>query len=111
MPYKDVERRREFFRRRHETNVAFVRSHKLRRGCADCGYRAHHAGLQFDHVKPRLRGTVASLMGKSIRFISEEMERCDVVCGTCHGVREWNRRYEKPRRESNSLLLVESQAS
>jgi hypothetical protein len=50
--------------------------------------------LEFDHVRPRLRGTVASQMGKSWRVIQEEIDRCEVVCANCHAERAWNRSKE-----------------
>jgi hypothetical protein len=91
VPYKDKEKVNEFFRKRYAGNVEFVRQYKIERGCVDCGYNAHHAGLEFDHVLPRLRGTVAAQIGKSRKVIIEEIERCEVVCGTCHGIRTWER--------------------
>lgn len=90
--YKEPGKLNQYYRDRYATNVEFVRALKLERGCADCGYNDHPAGLEFDHVKPRLRGTVASQMGKSLKVILEEIECCEVVCGTCHQIREWERR-------------------
>ena len=26
-----------------------LRAYKLKHGCADCGYNAHHIALEFDH--------------------------------------------------------------
>lgn len=92
MAYKDKARMNAYFRKRYARNVEHVQELKLERGCADCGYNEHPAGLEFDHIMPRLRGTVASQMGKSLKVILEEIERCEVVCGTCHLIREWHRR-------------------
>ncbi len=94
MAYKEEGRLNEYYRERYASNVEFIKNYKLERGCADCGYNEHFAGLEFDHIKPRLRGTVASQMGKSLRVILEEIERCEVVCGTCHQIRSWKRRQE-----------------
>lgn len=94
MAYKDIEKRNQWFRERYAKNVEYVQQLKLKLGCKDCGYNKHHAGLEFDHTKPRLRGVVASQMGKSLKVILEEIERCDVVCGTCHGIRTWQRESE-----------------
>ena len=30
-------------------------------------------------------------MGKTLKRIQEEIEKCDVVCATCHRIRTWNR--------------------
>ena len=94
MPYKDKEKMRKFFRDSYARNLEYVQRLKVERGCIDCGYNLHHAGLEFDHVLPRLRGTVASQMGKSLKVILEEIERCEVICGTCHGIRTYER--ERP---------------
>ena len=95
MPYKDPEDRRRFDNERYKRNVLFVRSYKVEQGCVDCGYNEHHAGLEFDHLGPRLRGTVAAQLGKSMKCILEEIERCEVVCRTCHGIRTWTRNGER----------------
>ena len=91
---------RDYMRARYETNAEWMRAYKVEKGCADCGYNAHHAGLQFDHIDgrgndPKGMLTVAKLMGKSINRIKEEISKCEVVCGTCHGIRTWNRFQEK----------------
>jgi len=91
MPYKNKDDLNKYFRERYSKNQEYVRELKVKVGCKDCGYNAHHAGLEFDYILPRLRGTVASQMGKSLKVIKEEIERCEVICGTCHGIREWNR--------------------
>lgn len=91
MPYKDIEKRKEFFRQRYLKNLAFVRDFKLKSGCVDCGYKEHHAALEFDHVKPRKRGTVSQQLGKSLKVIKEEIENCEVVCANCHQIRTWAR--------------------
>jgi len=83
----------EYMRKRYQRNVEIVRKLKVERGCADCGYNAHHAGLEFDHREPgrKDRETVAALMGKGINRIMAEIDKCDVVCGTCHNVRTFER--------------------
>jgi hypothetical protein len=87
---------RDYMRKRYEKNAEWVRAYKVEQGCRDCGYNAHHAGLEFDHRDgrdndPKNMLTVAKLMGKSIKRIQEEISKCDVVCGTCHGIRTWDR--------------------
>ena len=84
---------RNYMKAQYDRNVVIVRTLKTDRGCMDCGYNKHHAGLEFDHREPG-RGkkeTVAALMGRSIKRIMAEIEKCDVVCGTCHRVRTFER--------------------
>lgn len=99
MPNKDKEQynayMREYMKKRYEKNVAWMREYKIQQGCADCGWNKHHAGLEFDHLESRHSDdsvTVARLMGKSIKRIQAEIAKCEVVCGTCHNMRTWNRR-------------------
>lgn len=67
---------------------------KLRRGCADCGWRGWARGLDWDHVRGPKVATIAILIGK-IRPWSEvlaEMKKCEVVCANCHRIRTCERR-------------------
>ena len=78
----------------YQKNAEWVRQYKLRKGCSDCGYKEHHAELEFDHLEARngdQSRTIAKLMGKTLKRIQEEIEKCDVVCATCHRIRTWNR--------------------
>ena len=97
MPINDAEKRREYQRTwaksRRERNREKVQQYKLEKGCADCGYKEHHAGLEFDHIGHK-NSNVAMLMGQEKR-LWEEIALCEVVCGTCHGIRTWNRLKEK----------------
>lgn len=83
-----------YCRERYHENLAWLRELKVERGCADCGYDSHHAGLEFDHIRPRKRGTVASVARMGRALLEEEVERCEVVCGTCHGIRTFERRQQ-----------------
>jgi hypothetical protein len=74
--------------------LAWIQSIKLERGCADCGYNAHPAALDFDHLpefeKRYKMSTVAAGISKAL--IEAEIEKCEVVCANCHRVRTANRR-------------------
>jgi hypothetical protein len=94
MVHKDLEDRkdyhREYARKRREKNRAEVQAYKVAKGCADCGYNAHHAGLEFDHIGDDKAANVGSLMNTS-SLLWKEIAKCEVVCGVCHGIRTWNR--------------------
>jgi hypothetical protein len=62
---------------------------KLERGCADCGYRAHPAALDFDHLPGfEKRHTVAWLISQNrLADALTEIEKCEVVCANGHRVR------------------------
>lgn len=73
-------------RRRAEIN-AFLRGHKLREGCADCGYSAHHAALEFHHEGDK---EINLSFAKSLKQAKREMERFVVLCSNCHRIRHWD---------------------
>lgn len=70
----------------------FIRTYKLNCGCKDCGYKEHHAALEFDHVRGVKKLNVAN--AKSINQAKMEIEKCEVVCSNCHKIRTYNRLQE-----------------
>lgn len=60
-------------------------AYKVRVGCADCGYREHHAALHFDHVRGEKLLNVCN--AKSIAQAEAEIAKCEVRCANCHAVR------------------------
>jgi len=64
--------------------------YKLQAGCIDCGYRAHSAALDFDHISG-IKAKDVSLCG-SIASALEEAQKCEVRCANCHRIRTFERR-------------------
>lgn len=71
----------------------FLRDYKLVKGCLDCGYKDHHAALQFDHVRGEKTKNVCHT--KSIDSAKKEIEKCEVVCANCHHIRSFKRLEDK----------------
>ena len=71
-----------------------VQQFKLERGCADCGYAAHPAALEFDHRlgEVKLFNVMEKVGSYSMEAIWSEIAKCDVVCANCHAVRTATRR-------------------
>ena len=71
----------------------WVIQYKLSHGCADCGYAAHHAALDFDH-RPGTTKVRDIKSGQQLGWaaLQEEVAKCDVVCANCHRVRTFVRR-------------------
>lgn len=92
MPYKDKKDRARRDAEKRATLLAFLREYKIEKGCADCGYNKHHAGLQFDHL-PQYEKTanVAALLGRNMDILMAEVLKCEVVCATCHAIRTFER--------------------
>lgn len=92
MPYKTKEQRAKRDQARRLENLEFLVAYKLKSGCVDCGYNKHHAGLQFDHLPGfKKYANVASLTYRSREVLLEEISKCEVVCGTCHCIRTFER--------------------
>lgn len=65
---------------------------KIERGCADCGYRAHPAALEFDHLPgAKKRGIISRLSRSPWESVLKEIANCEVVCANCHVIRTVNR--------------------
>lgn len=99
----------KYMRDRYERDAEWVRQYKVEKGCLDCGYDAHHAGLQFDHREPRAKTgdpVISSVMSKGLNRIKLEIAKCDVVCGTCHGIRTWTRKQQEKQDASVAQLVV-----
>lgn len=80
-------------RERSRNVKIFLRKIKLEKGCIDCGYKFHHAALQFDHVKGEKQMNVCH--AKSISSAQMEIEKCEIVCANCHQIRTFNRLINK----------------
>lgn len=100
MPYSDSQKQKaykaEWDRRKYLRIHAEVAEYKVAAGCMDCGYNAHHAGLEFDHVGDDKEYNIAQLIMRP-KKLWEEVAKCDVVCGTCHNIRTWNRKQSTMR--------------
>jgi hypothetical protein len=78
-------------RARRERINSFLRSHKLSCGCADCGYREHHAALEFHHAEGEKELNLS--FAKSLDQAKAEMAKCIVLCSNCHRVRHWQEKH------------------
>lgn len=72
-----------------------LQAFKVEKGCADCGYKAHHFGLEFDHLpgQPKVSGVMAMAGRNGRDALWLEVQKCDVVCATCHNIRTWKRKH------------------
>ena len=58
--------------------------------CIDCGYSAHLAALDFDHVDPKTKtSNIGPLLGKQrdVSIIYNEARKCVVRCANCHRIK------------------------
>jgi len=67
------------------------------RPCTDCGLRFPPLAMDFDHLPGNTkRNKVSHLrrLGYSLKYIKEEISKCEVVCSCCHRTRTRKRRIE-----------------
>lgn len=64
--------------------------------CVDCGYFCDLRGLEFDHVDGRDEAPCISSILHYYAWdaIEIELDKCDLVCGTCHRIRTADRRQQ-----------------
>ena len=95
------DRDREYMAARSAAVRDDLRAYKLKHGCADCGYRAHHIALEFDH-RPGTEKlfNVSWRTAHNAEKVWAEVAKCDVVCANCHQIRTHKRRLTKPGQAS-----------
>lgn len=81
------ERINEQARRRKAKVNDFLRQHKLSVGCEDCGFKKHHAALEFHHEGDDKEINLS--FAKSLAQARKEMRKCTVLCSNCHRIRHW----------------------
>ena len=62
---------------------------KTSRGCSKCGYNAHPAALDFNHLDPTTKSfSVAEAFRNQCgrEKIFNEIAKCEVMCANCHRV-------------------------
>jgi len=77
-----------------EQKTKEIHEYQVKKGCADCGYNAHPAALEFDHlVGFEKKFNIGEQVGNYSREkLWEEIAKCEVVCANCHAIRTANRR-------------------
>lgn len=69
-----------------------LRAIKVETGCVDCGFRAHHAALEFDHVRGVKAVSLSQINVRHWSIVEHEIAKCEVVCANCHRIRHATKR-------------------
>lgn len=66
----------------------FLYNFLLEHPCVDCGNNDPRV-LHFDHVRGQKRDSVSILVrhGTGLKYVKEEIKKCDVRCANCHAIR------------------------
>lgn len=102
MPYKDINKQREWQRQRQ------IRVHKQHREivlemfgskCVRCGYDENTRALQLDHIVPVLRkyGTRFTVDGnmtwRELATGKITTENIQILCANCHAIKTYEERH------------------
>lgn len=56
--------------------------------CKDCGYTGHTAVFDFHHRDPKEKDVVwVQLRSRKWQKITQELDKCDLLCANCHRIR------------------------
>jgi len=83
---KDKATNRLNARRKAEKRLQ-IRAYKKEVGCCACGYKENPDILHFHHKDPTTKiNNISRMLGKnhSMEKIKEEIDKCDLLCITCH---------------------------
>ena len=64
----------------------FVTAAKLSAGCGHCGYKVHHAALEYNHIRGVKRRSIAASFTSSWTLLLNEVNKCEVLCANCHNI-------------------------
>ncbi len=90
-----IGRTRRFQAERRE----IINAVKMERGCAVCGYNAHAAALDFNHVRGEKLFNISQDPKVALHRLRAEMAKCDVLCANCHRVHTYEHRHWHTKRK------------
>lgn len=100
MPFKDIEKRKEYRRKWYannkESEKAYIKKRKLKLkkwfqkykeklSCSNCGEN-HPSTIEFHHRFNDKEKNVSLMVndGYSVSKIMKEVRKCDILCANCH---------------------------
>lgn len=80
----------------------FVNEIKVKKGCFICGYNAHPAALDFNHVRGVKHFNISQDSKVALDKLLAEIDKCDVLCSNCHRIHTYeNRHWQVNRKDRN----------
>ena len=77
------------------------------KGCSVCGYNAHPAALDFNHVQGIKEFNVSQDPKVALARLLAEIDKCEVLCANCHRVHTYeNRHWQTNRKDRNEDTLA-----
>lgn len=110
MPFKDIERQREYSRQHYRQNKKryfernkinkqklkkYVDGIKEKNPCVDCGKKYPYYVMDFDHLRDK-KGIIMQFIRANNRAnLENEISKCEIVCSNCHRERSHQRLKQK----------------
>ena len=87
MGYKDLDKRRSYFRKEHKRKLAILNEFKAK-PCLDCKGSFPPECMDFDHRPEEVKVLQVSLMVRyNLEKMLAEIAKCDLICSNCHRIR------------------------
>lgn len=74
----------------------------MEKGCAVCGYAAHPAALDFNHMRGDKLFNVSQDPKVALQRLLDEIDKCDVLCANCHRIHTYENRHWHTKRRSEA---------
>ena len=83
---KNKTKRKKSIVSRQQSISSIIKSYKLDKGCAVCGYRICSSALHFHHIDHNKEANISRLVGQGAgpERIFREILKCNVLCANCH---------------------------
>lgn len=80
-------------KRYQQSRRVLINKIKLERGCSVCGYNAHAAALDFNHVYGEKLFNVSQDPKVALYKLLEEIAKCEILCANCHRIHTYENRH------------------
>jgi len=87
-------------RQNHKAKVQYIQDYKISKGCSICGYNENPRFLGFHHPDDNKEYNVSEAVTQnmSLKNIKEEMDKCILLCGSCHPKLHWKLKSEEKKK-------------
>jgi hypothetical protein len=85
-------------KKRNAETKQWVRDLKDSTPCKDCGEFKPYYVMHFDHLglEKKLFNISSNVTAVGRAKLQAEIDKCDLLCSNCHGIRTWKRQHDIP---------------
>lgn len=83
-----------------QTRRDLINKIKLDRGCSICGYNAHAAALDFNHINGDKKFSISQDTKKAMSKLLAEIDKCEILCANCHRIHTYENRHWQTKRKA-----------